>query len=340
MVQRTPARSVRATVSPFVASAGFVRAQSMCADPGPWQASQPTEISFQARVKRVCGGVVILAHVGRVAVGAHEIPVLRIPRPVQFIAVVDLIVRIEVEPALAAPRFRPSVPGDRQGLQPAVRKFNQVLLQRLDAERVLDLEVRQLPIGAIRVHEVPCRRAERRSTRRRRSETAPPRSHRGRSQAVAALHRPRVSRALPCGVGVAVAARRRPRCRRSGRQPSRAEPGRQPLAARQSAAARPQRRHQIPAVAAHQNGEKTSANPRPRGRGAAAFAARLRPRQGGAGGEGGGGRRLLRRDIGAHDQMTDGTHSATPRKSTHRGVFAQPRTLRDRADCCLKTQLN
>ena len=35
------------TVSPLVASAGFVLAQAMCAEPGPWHASQPTEISFQ-----------------------------------------------------------------------------------------------------------------------------------------------------------------------------------------------------------------------------------------------------------------------------------------------------
>src|SRR5262249_32614520 len=56
--------------------------------------------------------VVVLAHAGRVALGAHEIPVLVQLRPMQDVVVLDLLIRIEMEPALAALILGPSVPGD------------------------------------------------------------------------------------------------------------------------------------------------------------------------------------------------------------------------------------
>src|SRR5262249_32794404 len=56
---------------------------------------------------------VILAHAGRVASGAHEIPVLVQLGPMQDVVVLDLFVRIEVEPALAAGLLWAAVPGDR-----------------------------------------------------------------------------------------------------------------------------------------------------------------------------------------------------------------------------------
>src|SRR6185369_4313247 len=46
--------------------------------------------------------IVILAHAGRVALGAHEIPVLVQLGPMQDVVVADLLIGIEVEPALAA----------------------------------------------------------------------------------------------------------------------------------------------------------------------------------------------------------------------------------------------
>ena len=55
---------------------------------------------------------------------------------------------------------RDSVPGDRQRLQPATRKLDQVLLQRLEAERVLDFEVGRLAVGTVGVDEVPAVAAE------------------------------------------------------------------------------------------------------------------------------------------------------------------------------------
>ena len=100
---------------------------------------------------RVCAvrRVVLLAHVDRVAIRAHEVPVLLAPGPVQSIAMVDPVVWIEVEPALTARGLRTRIPGDRQRLQTAARKFDQILLQRLDTERVLDVEVRELPVRAV-----------------------------------------------------------------------------------------------------------------------------------------------------------------------------------------------
>lgn len=107
-----------------------------------------------SRVKRVVGGLVVLVHVGRMAVGAHEIPVLRIAGPVQLVVRVDLVVRVKMEPAPASLRRRPAVPRDRECLDPAIREFDQVLLQRLDAEGEFDLEVPEFPVGAVGVHEV------------------------------------------------------------------------------------------------------------------------------------------------------------------------------------------
>src|SRR5262249_57328683 len=56
--------------------------------------------------------------------------------------------RIEVEPALAAWVLRAGVPGERERLQPAVRKLDEILLQRIDAEGVLHLEDGELAVGA------------------------------------------------------------------------------------------------------------------------------------------------------------------------------------------------
>ena len=93
--------------------------------------------------------IVVLAHAGRVALGAHEIPVLVQLRPVQEVAGADLLVGIEVEPALAALVLRAAVPGERERLQAAVGKLDEILLQRIDAEGVLDLEGGELAVGPV-----------------------------------------------------------------------------------------------------------------------------------------------------------------------------------------------
>src|SRR5579875_170069 len=93
-----------------------------------------------------CGGeaiarrVIILVHAGRVTFGAHAIPILVELSPMQDIIVADVFVGIKMEPALPALIFRTAVPGNRQSLQTAVWKFNQILLQGIDAEGVFDLE--------------------------------------------------------------------------------------------------------------------------------------------------------------------------------------------------------
>ena len=93
--------------------------------------------------------VVVLVHAGRMALGAHEVPVLVQLGPVQEIVVADLFVRIEVKPALTALVLRATIPGDRERLQPSVGKFDQVLLQRIQAECVFDLEHAELAVRPV-----------------------------------------------------------------------------------------------------------------------------------------------------------------------------------------------
>src|SRR3954447_5770147 len=104
--------------------------------------------------------IIVLVHARRVALGAHEVPVLVQLGPMQDIVVADLLMGIEVEPALAAVVLRSAVPGDRQRLQAAVRERDQVLLQRLDAEGVFHLERGELSIGSVGLDEEPAVLAE------------------------------------------------------------------------------------------------------------------------------------------------------------------------------------
>ena len=67
----------------------------------------------------------------------------------QRIVVPDRFVGIEMKPALAALVLGSGVPGERQRLQAAVRKLHQILLQRIETERVLDLEGRELAVRTV-----------------------------------------------------------------------------------------------------------------------------------------------------------------------------------------------
>ena len=68
----------------------------------------------------------------------------------------DLLVWIEVKPALAALIFRPAVPRQRQRLKPAVREFDEILLQRIEAEGIFHFERCELAIRPVRLdHEFP-----------------------------------------------------------------------------------------------------------------------------------------------------------------------------------------
>ena len=61
----------------------------------------------------------------------------------------DLLVRIQMKPALAALVLRPAVPSERWDLQAPIGKLDQILLKRIDAEGVFHLEGRKLAVGPI-----------------------------------------------------------------------------------------------------------------------------------------------------------------------------------------------
>jgi hypothetical protein len=86
------------------------------------------------------------------ALGTLQRPVLIDAGPVQRIGVVNLLVGIEVEPALPAFTFRPRVPGNRQRLIAPAGESDQILLQWIDAEGVADRVVAELAVGAIGTH--------------------------------------------------------------------------------------------------------------------------------------------------------------------------------------------
>ena len=108
----------------------------------------------EGRGEAVVRRVIVLVHAGRMALGAHEIPVLVQLRPMQDIVVLDLFIGIKVKPALSAFVLRSAVPGERQCLQPAVRKFDEILLERIDAEGVFHFERRELAVRTIGLDKV------------------------------------------------------------------------------------------------------------------------------------------------------------------------------------------
>ena len=70
----------------------------------------------------------------------------------ELVGVSDDHTRVEGEPPLTALCRGPRVPRDRQRLNAAAGKVQQVLLQRVDAERVADLVVVMLSVSALGVH--------------------------------------------------------------------------------------------------------------------------------------------------------------------------------------------
>jgi len=80
------------------------------------------------------------------ALGAHEVPVLVVPGPVVRPARLDGLVRIEVVPALLH-----VIPGGHQALQAATGQRHQVLLQRADAEHIVDAKIGGDAVGTGRV---------------------------------------------------------------------------------------------------------------------------------------------------------------------------------------------
>src|SRR5680860_420706 len=84
--------------------------------------------------------IVILGDAGGVTLGAHEVPVLVQLGPMERIVMADMLIGVEMEPALAALRLRAAVPGNGERLHAPIRKLDEILLQGLDPERVFHLE--------------------------------------------------------------------------------------------------------------------------------------------------------------------------------------------------------
>ena len=155
------------------------------------------------------GGIVVLADVRRVAVRAHVVPVLLPACPVELVAEVDFLVRVEMKPALAARLARARIPGDRQRLEATARQLDQVLLERPHAERVLDLEIGELAVRPAGPDHVAALAPKERGRDRAVGEAAVREiaEHGGLARD---LHRPRVIGVGPGGVLLRVAAGTRP----------------------------------------------------------------------------------------------------------------------------------
>jgi hypothetical protein len=106
------------------------------------------EIGPACRI-RIGGKVVVFLQISGVAVGALVVPGLVADGPVQWIAGLELLAGVELEPSLAALLFWPAVPANAERQQPPAGKRDQVLLQRIDAESVGDRIVVQCSVRAI-----------------------------------------------------------------------------------------------------------------------------------------------------------------------------------------------
>src|SRR5262245_62094295 len=100
-------------------------------------------------IERLRARVVPLAEIGRVAVRAHEVPVLPEPGPVQWIGRRDPLAGIQVEPPLSPGGFWPGIPGNAQRLQAPARHRYQILLERIESEGVADFEVSEFTVAAV-----------------------------------------------------------------------------------------------------------------------------------------------------------------------------------------------
>jgi hypothetical protein len=90
----------------------------------------------------------------------------------QDVIMADLLIGVEVEPALAAFVLGAAVPGDGQGLQPAIRELDQVLLQRIDAEGVFHFKRGELAIRSVGLDQEPAVLAKKSGMARRSSRSA------------------------------------------------------------------------------------------------------------------------------------------------------------------------
>lgn len=92
-------------------------------------------------------GIVIFPEVGAVALDAAAVGILKMPRPVQWILGIDGLVGLQVKPFLTGLGGGSAVPGQVQCLQSSSARFSQVLLQRVVAERVTNVEFTRFAIA-------------------------------------------------------------------------------------------------------------------------------------------------------------------------------------------------
>ena len=157
-------------------------------------------VDLRARRVEFAGrGVISLPHAGRVAIGAHEVPVVLCARPMELVGVGDNHARVEREPPLTALCRGPRVPRDRQCLNAPAGKVDQILLQWVNAERVADHVVVALAVGTLGVHDEPVAAANegRRDAASLESRAIEAAEDRGGCRV---LHGDRVLRRLPQGV--------------------------------------------------------------------------------------------------------------------------------------------
>ena len=106
------------------------------------------------RMIRVRTRVVVLVYVRRMAIGARRVPVLGDAGPVERVTRLDPLVR-HIRRRDEKPLFLLHVPRLAQHLHTPIGKFNHVLLQGPNAERVLDLVIVILAVRPFRVdHEL------------------------------------------------------------------------------------------------------------------------------------------------------------------------------------------
>src|SRR4029079_7550109 len=102
-----------------------------------------------ARLVDVGGRGIALLETRRMALRAHVVPVACRTRPVKDVVRVHVLAGLKVEPALTTLGRRTAVPGHRESLESSPRKRHEELLQGLDAERVRDRVLVNLPVGTV-----------------------------------------------------------------------------------------------------------------------------------------------------------------------------------------------
>ena len=95
-------------------------------------------------------------------IGAHVSPGLVSTGPVQPVTGRQLLIGVEVEPALTALLLRAAIPRNPERLEAPAGHSNQVLLQRINTERIRDLVIMQRAVGAVRAHHELVARARER----------------------------------------------------------------------------------------------------------------------------------------------------------------------------------